>query len=531
MSGLFTQLTHEYDTFSKKEPELERDEARARAETLLEKIRNAGENISNPDNRSTLSSLARDLGETIYQISGFYPLVRLAQFKSSAESSIHVPFGNREYEITEMLSSSAPAYYLIDAPEGYGKTELLKTLQPHFEEQDWRNAYVSLDQSQDISHLTRLLANKLRLILWEQTTPLPWGWRLSGVLRSQWNKNPKKGLVFLIDLAENPSPTFIQELLSTFIPSVEKGLRALNFFKNKTNRFRVILAGRYLAARPEVRNFSLKVLRLVPFEHQELQNSARDYLTGYGEDIIHELSAHLFYFTGGHPGCMAHILQLYKEQGLAPELLFMTPIHETIWLHVLTAAKQIRDGLRESYPNDYNKIDQLTVFRYMDYPILNQLVEEGIIIGPRDGYDLADDLTITYLFDWEGRFLLNNITRRILTILLRKESPNDFRSGCELAREMCATRLQQANVQGPEKLTIEYLFQSLQQHANTIQEPSQREAIRLQFFEQDLSDALKKFIPDRHIDYRNSREEEKALKQAIEEDGEFRFTLNYGVVH
>ncbi|MGB0384096.1 MAG: hypothetical protein ACPGWR_04650 [Ardenticatenaceae bacterium] len=29
MSGLFTQLTHEYYTFSQEEPELERDEARA----------------------------------------------------------------------------------------------------------------------------------------------------------------------------------------------------------------------------------------------------------------------------------------------------------------------------------------------------------------------------------------------------------------------------------------------------------------------------------------------------------------------
>jgi len=69
---------------------------------------------------------------------------------------------------------------------------------------------------------------------------------------------------------------------------------------------------------------------------------------------------------------------------------------------------------------------------------------------------------------------------------------------------------------------IEDLFQFLQQHADTIQDSAERSGIRQTFFDDEVPKALK-LLTDR----RNTRVEQKALKQALDKDWEFRFTVNY----
>jgi DNA repair exonuclease SbcCD ATPase subunit len=49
-------------------------------------------------------------------------------------------FINREDELGLILSSSAPAYYFLDGPPGYGKTTLLKELARRFTERNWQCA-------------------------------------------------------------------------------------------------------------------------------------------------------------------------------------------------------------------------------------------------------------------------------------------------------------------------------------------------------------------------------------------------------
>lgn len=73
----FQQLVDQYDGF-KAGPARHGDKNDlAKARVLLGKTRESGKTISNPEKRSILLSIARDLGETIFIITHKYPSVRL----------------------------------------------------------------------------------------------------------------------------------------------------------------------------------------------------------------------------------------------------------------------------------------------------------------------------------------------------------------------------------------------------------------------------------------------------------------------
>lgn len=445
-----------------------------------------------------------------------------------------IPFANREDEIRLILSSFAPAYYLLDAPAGYGKTELLKELEQRFKELGWDCAYVSVDERSTLADLVTALAENLEVSpLLDQSLPLRL--RLGSALHRQWRDiaregTTKEGLTLLIDIEKRPSLSVVKKLLQELIPAIHENLHILEFFsgRGRHNHFRVILAGRYLAASPEIKAITLPLtdLRLSPFDHDVIRDSAREYLIGQNEQSINQLSAHLFYLTAGHPGCMAQILKMYEEIGLAPDP-FLENFGEAIWRDIVRKfVEEVRDGILTNSRELHKVFNQLSVFRYVDYVVLKQILDNDVSVA-KDEFDLADKLTATYLFDWKGRFLRDDITRRLLAIGLRHERPQEFSELCRQAQEICAKRLRQSNVQRPEMWMIEYLFQSLQQHANVILDPAQRLFIRDTFLNEDVSKALRMLVDDRNIPPENRREEQNALTQAMEEDWEFRFTVNY----
>lgn len=451
----------------------------------------------------------------------------------SQSSPQRVPFTNQEYEMNLVLAPFAPAYYLLDAPAGYGKTEFLSELERRFKERDWQCAYVSMDENCTLPQLVTALAEELSVASQLNRNPrLPWELRLGGALRRQWSElanqgATQEGLVLLIDLDKRPSLPLVEQLLQKLIPAIQKSLRALEFFANKHNRLRIIIAGRYLAARLPIRRLSgIKILPLSPFSYEVIQNSAGEYLASGNEKSIRQFSAHLFYLTGGHPGCMAQVFSMYMEMGVPPDS-FLEHFGETIWHDIVQpVVHDIRHGITQSTAEFHRVLNRLSVFRYLDYEILKRmLADEGI--ANKNEYNLADDLTATYLFDWKGRFLRDDITRRLLACRLRHEMAEIFPSRCQQASNICEDYLQQPNVQSPEMWTIEYLFQSLQQHANAILEPAQRALIRQQFFSEDLPKALQIFINARDIPPERWRREQNALNQAMKEDWEFQFTVNY----
>lgn len=77
MTDLFVQLLDQYDQLREELDQLGEENALGKAQKLLDDIKEAGKLVVDPDERRILSNLAYDLGEIIFNISDFYPSVRL----------------------------------------------------------------------------------------------------------------------------------------------------------------------------------------------------------------------------------------------------------------------------------------------------------------------------------------------------------------------------------------------------------------------------------------------------------------------
>lgn len=533
MDATFSQLSEQYDAFIKIAPQIAKGNKLIKAQNILNQIIRSGRYIYDPEERQGLSLLARNLGEIIFNLSEEYPLVRLDQYVDQSQVNFFV---NRESEIGGILSSLSPAYYLIDAPLGYGKTALLRELKQRFKKEGWSAGYVSISKGKTLADVAVLLAHEFSLdFIATQESEIPVEYLLASVLASHWSdsaekRKAKEGLVLLIDFRENPSAVLVEQLVKNLIPAIQESLRTWPYFAQKQNRFRTLIAGRDLAALLEIENQrrrQYKVLRLTPFNYQNSLELTRGYSIGQGEKVLAQLAAHLFHLTGGHLGCMIQTLEFYKEKRMLPDR-FIQFFSKTIWRDVVRqVAMDIRDQIPQPAQEIVRELDSLSIFRYLDETVLESILKDTPLSAQKDVFDLADDLTTTGLFEREGRFLQNHITRPLLTILLRNEKPDEFAHLCGRARDICAERLQQPYVQRPELWVIEYLFHSLQKHANAIIKPEQRRAIRQAFLHQDLPQALQLFLNEQRIQPHHRRAEQKALAQAIEEDGEFRFMVNY----
>jgi hypothetical protein len=434
----------------------------------------------------------------------------------------HMPFANREDEMDMILSSFAPAYFVLDAPAGYGKTTLLKELKRRFEEGRWVCSYGCAEEHRSLQSLANALAQELGVSLTISSDARLLGANLATAIKQQKKDViAQEGLVLLIDLGKRPSLK-MKDLLEGFIPGVQDNLRTLEFFATKHNRFRVILAGRSLAGRKEIASAPLpmKVLKLTPFDYKVVRDTARDYLPGYTENSVMQIAAHVMYLTGGHPGCMAHALEICKKTGFSPDYFLRfcaEDVLDAVWREVDNVRNDILLKLRKI-------LDKLCVFHYLDYAILRRLIsgDSPVIQGYDSEYDLADELTGTYLLDWENRLLRDDITRRLLAMRLRQEvGAEGFSSCCQQAQTICADYLQEPTTQMPEMWAIEYLFQSLQQYTDLIRDVAKRSRIC-----QSFSDEMRKAL-ELLTDGRNARVEQNALKQALDKDWEFRFTVNY----
>lgn len=442
-----------------------------------------------------------------------------------------IPFINREDEIKLILSYHAPAYFLLDAPTGYGKTKLMQELKCRFEERGWAYIYVSVegDSLDDLEDDLARGFDPTCIGVPPRNPRLPMGAWLGGMLRRFCEDiviaKRKEGLVLLIDLDKSPSLPVAEELLQKIIPQIQECLRPLDFFARGHNRFRVVLAGRHLPSRVRNTPLKLSILQLSPFDYEVIRASSREYLPNHAEESLDQISAHLLHMTGGHPGCMARVLETYKRLGQAPDR-FLEFCDET----VRELVKQTVDKVHSDTPNYSERLcktlDRLSIHRHLDYAILRCMIEKGEIPKAEDEHCLADELTATYLFTRKGRLLRDDITRRLLALRLRHENPQNFAAYCLQARDMCAERLREPGIQMPEKWTIEYLFQSLQQHANDTQRYERRTEAREAFLEEDVPLALRMFVDVGNMP-KDVTEEQNALLQELEEDWEFRFVVNY----
>lgn len=449
-----------------------------------------------------------------------------------------IPFTNRQDDLDYFLARQCPPYVLLDAPPGYGKTELLKRLKMFFSDK-WVCVHVIVKENNSLEDVAYAIADELNLRdQLKQGSLLPLNLRLASAIKGRWseisaeaqdeNREGKNGLVFLIDFDGRPVLQLIIDFIKGMVADVQETLHSLDSFDRLRHQFRVIIAGRYLAAQREIKQINsppLKIHSLSPFDYDVICNSAGEYLPGEKKLAMQQLAAHLLYWTGGHPECVAKTLRLYAASHLGVDQ-FTDHFADTVWIDIVQPAAASVHGGIPGKKGLRNIIDRLSVFRYFDTAILRHMIQNDEDFREFENeHDLADALTATYLLSRKGRFIKDDVTRRLLVVHLRHESPDEFPDLCRQAQAVCADRLQQLMGKEPQTWLIEYLFQALQNHALTIQDKRARQTLQKDFFEKVVPQALNLFIPNIPEDDRQA--EQDLLGQKMDDDWEFQFTLNY----
>ncbi len=459
-------------------------------------------------------------------------VVEIVDARQPTAVPVKIPFTNRENELQLIQTLLGPAYFILDAPAGFGKTALLKQLYTHFTENDWLCAYTAVDEHSTLPDLVKALADELNIthllakkpgaeFLSQSRDTRPWGMRFGVALQKHWDDLEKQGLVLLIDLDQHAPTAIAKGLIDEFIPQVYSCLRALKTFTRKQNRFRIVLAGRALAPPPKtIVPIPLRIIEMHPFSYATLRDATRQFLPQLAEDAIDQLAAHIFHLTGGHPGSASAALEIFQQQGGTPDF-FMQFLGESIWRDVV---RPFVEEIQENLGHRSEILTELGLLRYSNYTVLDQIVRARCLNYAGTAHELADDLTINYLLNRNGRFLTDDLTRRLFAIQKQWQHKTTYTQLCLEAQSICANELREESIQSPEIWTIEYLFQFLQQHA-IVQDPARRPEIREEFFQHQVPTALKLFMEARSVKHR--LEEYQALNQQIDTDWEFRFAVNY----
>ena len=438
--------------------------------------------------------------------------------KTQQASQPDFVFVNRQEEVDNILSSLHPPYCIIDAPAGYGKTELMRELRRRFTERGWVASLVSLETATS-SHVevVRALARGLSLRA-QIDSAQPWISLIAALRTERLEEILQVGIVLLIDF-KNPNETLVRELINEHIPRMHNSLRTLSSFDGGNRPFRVIVAGRHLAPiATTCQALKLGSYCLTPFSYHTVCSSTALHLKGTKQSVVRSVAAHLMHYTGGHPGCVAQVLSLYSRTGYLPDEFF-TIYHDLIWDHIVKPeVEEVCSSLSEQLRQ---QLLALSTYRYLDPALLRKLAQKGILTSA-DPLDTADELTKAFLLDWEEHLLSDGVTRRLLDIYLRYQGTNDYLNLTKQAQLLYEEYLKEPYVQSPWRWAIEVLYQRLRQGVFCIQEPCNRLEMRRKFFKEDVPQVLS-MLADRT----GGADMIATLGRVLQKDWEFRFSLNY----
>lgn len=488
--------------------------------------------------------------DALEQLLALGPPGMLQEVISRPTSDIAIPFVNRDAELRFVLTERSPTHHVLDGPAGYGKTRLLEKLEGIFGSRDHRCvcARVSAKDCQTMVKLVTSVCEKLDLdpthVVGTDGDVRKTGVRFGHeIMKAKFSDLPgpfeHRGVVLLLDDIGAQSPDVSRELLEVFIPAVEETLRTNKFFSTRSNAFRVVVCGRYLAhfvtsLIPKL-PWELSITTLKPFDYKVVWDTARMILTQH-EDV-EQTAAHILHLTGGHPHCMAQVLNFYREHPCKPET-FLQLYSDQIWDEIVSPqVKKIHDSI----PSHLRSIcDRLSIFRVFNCRILRQLMEDKAIHYRNDEFSLHDELAGTHVYDSTPvRYAKGAIVGRMLVLQLRhSKEASQFAAFCSEAHKMCLSLLEtQEGLQDRDLWTVECLFQALQEHAHSIRTIEQRLALRESFFEGVVPEVLDAFMlgskkqeqESDMIDSRAQKQELDALgrEMSLDRNWDFRFNVNY----
>jgi nucleoside phosphorylase len=458
----------------------------------------------------------------------------------SGEKVFKIPFTNREDERKAILLDTTWPHYLLDAPAGYGKTELMHNLKDAFLKDGYCVAYVSVKEITSLQQCVKTICTELSLVpddlkVSEDADSLILGYafgdQFAEHLRSGCIENPQ-GLVLFIDDLDARHPEITQGILNGFLPALDDQLRAIkingvSYFADPENhhRFRIILAGRYITnfidhISAPIRSRSL---HLQPFDHDVVHKTAQKAFPDFVRQRLSEVAAHTLYLTAGHPGCMAEMLRVYDANHRIEPELFVEHYAEAIWEHIV---KGEFEKIIHEIPAHFQKSFQaLSFYRCFNTHIVEELMRQGEI-QQNDVHDFLDGLKETFLLEKLPYFYRDDVTRRLVFINERyqsQKSPDLFIKNCQRAEQMYLKDLENPSLRVRPQWATECFYQYLQTHAFSAQTQRERKKIRSELFEMALPKVMGVYLNDPF-----QREGDcDALIKVMDDDWEFKFMMNY----
>lgn len=440
-----------------------------------------------------------------------------------------IPFANREQAWQRIVMRPEGQYYLLEGPTGYGKTAFLKKILADLESRNWLCAYVSVKEAATLFETTKQIAEQLNLTPnWYQNAQLT-GLELGKSIAQLQQHQSAAGFCLLLDV-DHEQPTyaksFFKNMVERFVPSIYDGLiHHSAYFRTTQASYRTVFAGRDLARTQQrfKKRYKFNTIQLSNFTYAMIQHLCTEFFSEKQERDT--FAAHLLFYSGGHPRTVNRILTEYLKVGFPPAYFYLYH-HHKIKAIVLQETKAVRDDIDSEWRST---LETLCLYRRFDHPVLRRLIERGMIQDNRyeDEYDLAIDLKLSHQVKWSDRnrrYLINDLTGKMLSIWLRQSSSQDqYKTSCQQAKRICEKRLQES-YEYRAQWAVDALFEYLQCNVTDINDASNRKVIANYFFKVELPKILAKLIEGR-----DSRAEYYPLLGVLEEDAEFRFTLNYSL--
>lgn len=439
-------------------------------------------------------------------------------------SSYH-SFVNRNDELNKIIYGAT--YTALDAPRGYGKTALLRHVEISNAQKGWLCFYAQVPENPAnwkgfaISLQEVIGGDSIVEVSDASESGDKLGERLVK-LKKEFDKpqNPGTEILLLIDNLERLPDHEVCNLVNDLIPAIYKKLESNQI------KFRVCFAGRAVGNKlKHCDQLKVAIIGLTPFDFDVIKRTIVESANTPPEDSQLR-AAHLMHITGGHPGCMAKIIQEMNFDSY-PDKHFKAKEDEHKKI-VLEAAEAVRnalpDGLREIF-------EVLSFFRRFNHNILKQIIAKELIVWDSGNVTaLSNNLTQTYLVErGKDGFLQDAIVRRLLNIRIRLKEPKRFIELNKAAQELYETNLKN-NAGYSDIFALERLFVHLQLDyygSNpSFQYPDleRRKQLKKRFFAPNgiLFGCLEELAHKS-----NASDIFENLQVTLERDWEFTFVLNY----
>ena len=439
-------------------------------------------------------------------------------------------FVNRVDELQYLTGRYCPPYLLLSAPMGFGKTRLLRAVQEQLERQKWLCLFVELSREAPAT-MNDIALNILQQLKRQGiqganlSTPESAGHHIGTAILQTLHQTRQENILLIFDEVEALEEYVLHQLLDQFLLVLKDTLRIVNH----SIRLRLILSGRYICHWKQFNvKIPLELMHLTPFSFppvfQIVESCAAKSQLNISQTYAREFASHLMSFTGGHPGCMAAILQREFEI----PIVLMLQREESYYTEIIRSViDEIQDNINALLlSTDHNTPEMsaghlgkiflvLSVVRQFNARLLKYFIEYGLIQWSRSEYELEKLLLKTYLISKKSGFLQDGITRRLLAIQLRRKDLPLFLKICETARQFYQTRLKDPATHRPEMLALELLLQQL--YVLAYADKSAKE----EFFHA-LPEVLHTLVFKR-----DARAVMECFYELLQADWEFRFTFNY----